>query len=144
MSDQPAASQPLEFDLLHIDAAVDLVTTVAGNRKVWLFHGEPGAGKTTLITQLVKKMDGDPTLVNSPTFAIMNRYETKAGVVNHFDLYRIKSKLELLDLGMLEFLDSEDYCFIEWPERLEDLKPEHCVEIFLEHWTAEVRRVHVR
>ena len=144
MSDPYLATNSFEFDLSRIGDAADIVLNAAGGRKVWLFFGEPGAGKTTLITTLIEKMGGDPRLVNSPTFAIMNRYETKVGPVNHFDLYRTKSKLELLDLGLVEFLESGHYCFIEWPERLEDLKPEQCVEVFLEHRSAEMRMVRVQ
>lgn len=135
MPEQPLSprSLELEFDLSEIDAIAEKIIDAAAGSKIWLFHGEPGAGKTTLIKSIVAALGGDSTLVTSPTFAIMNRYETKAGSINHFDLYRTKSLSELLDLGLPEFLDSGDHCFIEWPERLESLRPENCFEIFLKH-----------
>ena len=122
------------------DVAAALIKA-SGGRKIWLFEGEPGAGKTTLIKSITEALGGDPLLVNSPTFSIMNRYEVEDGSLNHFDLYRTKSEAELLDIGILEYLESGDWCFIEWPERLGGLRPENCFVISLEHESEGVRKI---
>jgi tRNA threonylcarbamoyladenosine biosynthesis protein TsaE len=85
------------------------------------FFGSMGSGKTTFITAICKKL-GVNDLVSSPTFSIINEYSTKEGIpVYHFDFYRIKKEEELFDIGFEEYCDGEGYCFIEWPEKAEDL-----------------------
>ncbi|HLV23632.1 MAG TPA: tRNA (adenosine(37)-N6)-threonylcarbamoyltransferase complex ATPase subunit type 1 TsaE [Moheibacter sp.] len=98
--------------------------------KIILFEGEMGAGKTTLIKEIIAQM-GSQDETSSPTFSIVNEYETEMGKVFHFDLYRIKSEMEAYDFGIEEYLGSGNYCFIEWPERIENLIPEnhHVVKI---------------
>ncbi|SFI83468.1 tRNA (adenosine(37)-N6)-threonylcarbamoyltransferase complex ATPase subunit type 1 TsaE [Myroides guanonis] len=92
--------------------------------KVVLFDAEMGVGKTTLIKELVKELGvKDPT--NSPTFSIVNEYlsETTGNTVYHFDLYRIEDEEEAYDMGLDEYLDSGNWCFIEWPEKTPNLIP---------------------
>jgi len=98
--------------------------------KIILFEGEMGAGKTTLIKEIIAQMGSDDE-TSSPTFSIVNEYETKMGKVFHFDLYRIKSEMEAYDFGIEEYLDSNAYCFIEWPDKIENLIPEehHLIKI---------------
>ena len=91
--------------------------------KIILFEGEMGAGKTTLIKEIIAQMGTDDE-TSSPTFSIVNEYETEMGKVFHFDLYRIKSEMEALDFGIEEYLDSGAYCFIEWPDKLGSLLPD--------------------
>ena len=102
--------------------------------KIILFEGEMGAGKTTLIKEIVSAMGGDDE-ASSPTFSIVNEYETGAGKVFHFDFYRIKSEEEAMDFGVDEYLYSGDYCFIEWPEKIQSLIPEphHTIKINAEN-----------
>jgi tRNA threonylcarbamoyladenosine biosynthesis protein TsaE len=84
--------------------------------KIILFCGEMGAGKTTLIKEICKQLGVTDTM-SSPTFSVVNEYRTSGNkIIYHFDLYRIKNMEECLDLGMEEYLDSGNYCFIEWPE----------------------------
>jgi tRNA threonylcarbamoyladenosine biosynthesis protein TsaE len=88
--------------------------------KIVLFVGDLGAGKTTLIKKLCDKL-GVKDEMSSPTFSIVNEYQAEAGLVYHFDLYRIEKSSELYDLGFEDYLDSDQYCFIEWPEIAENI-----------------------
>ncbi|SDW51961.1 tRNA (adenosine(37)-N6)-threonylcarbamoyltransferase complex ATPase subunit type 1 TsaE [Flavobacterium degerlachei] len=92
--------------------------------KVILFHGEMGAGKTTFIKQLAKEL-GVTEATSSPTFSLVNEYETTDNqVVYHFDFYRLKHETEALDMGVDEYLYSGNWCFIEWAEQIPNLIPE--------------------
>ncbi|GAB3948498.1 tRNA (adenosine(37)-N6)-threonylcarbamoyltransferase complex ATPase subunit type 1 TsaE [Spirosoma harenae] len=119
-------------------AHLDELSTVAHHlladgRKlsVWLFEGEMGVGKTTLIKELCRAL-GVISTVQSPTFSIVNEYTTHEGhSVYHFDCYRLRNEAEALDIGIEEYFDSGNYCFIEWPERITSL------------WPATYYRVHL-
>jgi len=88
---------------------------LSDNRKVWFFYGEMGAGKTTLIKAICAQL-GMKDDLSSPTFSIVNEYVSGNKKVYHFDLYRIKKPEELVDIGFEEYIESGNYCFIEWPE----------------------------
>ena len=93
--------------------------------KTLLFYGEMGAGKTTLIKALLKALGAVDTGA-SPTFSLVNVYETENGTVNHFDFYRIKDESEAWDMGFEEYLDSGNWNFIEWPQKIENfIEEEH-------------------
>lgn len=86
---------------------------------VFQVHGEMGAGKTTFISTICKHLGVKET--SSPTFALVNEYETAEGeLIYHFDLYRVKRKSELQEFGFQEYLYGAKYVFIEWPEIAED------------------------
>ena len=98
---------------------------------VWLLKGEIGAGKTTFMHELAKYL-GVNDAVSSPSYAIINEYETREGEpMYHFDYFRIKSAEEALDTGFLDYIDSGNYCFIEWPEKIESLIPEKHTELVI-------------
>lgn len=107
--------------------------------KIILFEGEMGAGKTTLIKEIINQM-GSSDETSSPTFSIVNEYETQMGRVFHFDLYRIKSEEEALDFGVEEYFYSGDFCFIEWPGKIENLIPEnhHIVKIIAKNSSRSI------
>ena len=94
------------------------------------FRGEMGTGKTTLIKEIIKQL-GSADEVSSPTYALVNEYETSKGIVYHFDFYRIKDESEAYDMGWEEYAYSGNLCLVEWPERIENLIPEksHILEI---------------
>lgn len=92
--------------------------------KVWLFEGQMGAGKTTLIKAICLQL-GVVDVVNSPTYAIVNEYEdSKGATLYHFDFYRLEDPYEAFDIGVDEYLDSGNYCFVEWPSKVETILPE--------------------
>ncbi|PWI29340.1 tRNA (adenosine(37)-N6)-threonylcarbamoyltransferase complex ATPase subunit type 1 TsaE [Flavobacteriaceae bacterium LYZ1037] len=98
--------------------------------KTILLYGEMGAGKTTLIKKLVNEL-GSTDEVSSPTYSIVNEYELFNDKIFHFDLYRIKDIDEALNFGIEDYLDSNHWIIIEWPEIIEDLITEnyHCVNL---------------
>lgn len=108
-------------DLPHI--AKELLNHLGTDIKVVCFEAPMGSGKTTFISALLRSM-GIEEIEGSPTYSIVNSYEsTFYGEVFHFDLYRLKSVEETLDIGFEEMVYSEAYCFIEWAEKVEHLLP---------------------
>jgi tRNA threonylcarbamoyladenosine biosynthesis protein TsaE len=113
------------------NAATELIGSFRGAH-VFAFHGNMGVGKTTFI-QAICKILGSGDYVTSPTFAIVNEYSDAGGnPVYHFDFYRIKNIEEAFDLGYEEYFFSGNFCFIEWPEKIESLLPENRVEVKIE------------
>lgn len=113
-------------------SALDILN-VHPDARVYAFEGQMGAGKTTFIKQLCEQM-GSADVVNSPTFAIVNVYDVERpyqGEVYHFDCYRLKDTREAMDFGAEEYLYSGNYCFIEWPEKIEALLPDDTVYIHI-------------
>jgi len=91
--------------------------------RILLFYGKMGSGKTTIIKEIAAKL-GVKGLTNSPTFSLVNEYVTgDGGRMFHFDFYRIEREEEAFDIGFEEYLDSGDWCLIEWPEKVENLLP---------------------
>jgi tRNA threonylcarbamoyladenosine biosynthesis protein TsaE len=119
------------FLLEEIDNVAQLILNQNPN-KVLLFNGNMGVGKTTLIKCLSKNL-GVNGNTNSPTFSLVNEYQTNDNqIVYHFDCYRLKTEVEALDMGIDEYLYSGNWCFIEWPEKIESLIPEKCTTINIE------------
>ncbi|MFI3285515.1 MAG: tRNA (adenosine(37)-N6)-threonylcarbamoyltransferase complex ATPase subunit type 1 TsaE [Rikenellaceae bacterium] len=99
------------------------------DRNIILFRAEMGAGKTTLIREIVE-LKGSTDAVSSPTFAIVNEYrDAQDCAIFHFDMYRITKIEEALDFGCEEYLSSGALCLIEWPEQIEDLLPEDAMSV---------------
>lgn len=106
-----------------LDRAAQEFIEHIGGYSVIAFYGAMGAGKTTFIKALCKRM-GIVDNVNSPTFNIINEYRTAQGEsVFHFDFYRIERPAEALDVGFEEYAYSGDLCLIEWPENIEQILP---------------------
>lgn len=99
--------------------------------KTFLLFGEMGVGKTTLIKEICAVLGTiDPT--NSPTFSIVNEYQTKEEqTIYHFDFYRLKNEHEALDIGLESYFDTDAWIFIEWPENIQNLLPLDATEIHL-------------
>ena len=107
-------------DPSRLPAAARELLDFAGDAKVMLFSGEMGVGKTTFIKALCRAL-GSEDQFSSPTFAIVNEYDSPGGKIFHFDLYRLKNAGELLDIGIDEYLNSGSYCFFEWPDLVQDM-----------------------
>lgn len=107
--------------------------------KVILFHGQMGVGKTTLIKALAKEL-GVNDATSSPTFSLVNEYQADDNLmVYHFDMYRLKSEIEALDMGIDDYLYSGNWCFIEWAEKIPNLLPDEYSTIHLTQ-TADGKR----
>jgi|ERR1035437_3630093 tRNA threonylcarbamoyladenosine biosynthesis protein TsaE len=113
------------------------ILSFAGDKKIFCFYGELGAGKTTLIKTICKTLNAKDS-GSSPTFGLVNEYATASGdVIYHFDFYRIKNETEAFDFGFEEYLYSGKYCFIEWPEKIEHLLPPDIVRVRIEVRASE-------
>ncbi len=111
-------------------------------RRIFLFFGDLGAGKTTFIKRFCRLLEVDET-VQSPTFSIVNEYRTAGGeAVIHIDLYRMESVREVFDIGLEDYLYSGRYCFIEWPEKM-GFVPEGAVQVGLRVLEGGVREITV-
>lgn len=131
-----------DFTLDELEKVVKDLIKAAGGIRVWLFYGEMGAGKTTLIKAICRAL-GVHAPMTSPTFSIVNEYNADGGdVFYHFDFYRLKNEGEAYDIGVEEYLDSGRFCFIEWPERVPSLLPESRFELHIEIASPTQRRLH--
>lgn len=110
--------------------------------KTLLFYGEMGAGKTTLIKELLKAL-GAEDAGSSPTFSLVNVYETEKGTVNHFDFYRIKDETEAYDIGFEEYLQADAWNFIEWPQKIENFIEEEHQKVQIEVVDEGLRKLKI-
>ncbi len=114
------------------------------DQRVFALYGKMGAGKTTFIQALCFKLQSTD-IVTSPTFALINEYKTSANQsIFHFDFYRIKDMSEAFDLGYEDYFYSGNYCFIEWPEKIEPLLPPEFVAVTIEADEFENRIITAR
>ena len=96
-----------------VEAVIDLINK---GYRIFLLSGDLGSGKTTLVQSIARKLQVEES-VSSPTFSLVNAYESpKAGVIYHMDFYRLEKPSDLQQIGLEEYLESGQVCFIEWPE----------------------------
>jgi tRNA threonylcarbamoyladenosine biosynthesis protein TsaE len=115
-----------------LDRVAKELIDFASNKRVFALHGEMGAGKTTFVKSLGAAL-GVQDIIQSPTFSIVNEYQTSNNEkVYHFDFYRLEKLEEAYDIGYEHYLSSGNYCFIEWPEKVESLLNFEKADIFIE------------
>lgn len=100
----------------------------AQQQKFFIFEGEMAAGKTTFI-KVFCEVIGVEDVVSSPTFSIVNEYRSKDCPVYHFDFYRLKNLQEVYDIGYEEYFYSDNYCLVEWPQKIQELLPENYIKV---------------
>jgi tRNA threonylcarbamoyladenosine biosynthesis protein TsaE len=136
--------QTISYTLDQIDEIAHLLIQEAGDQKIWIFKGEMGAGKTTLIKSLAKALQVADS-VSSPTFGIVNEYQTQGKVIlYHFDFYRLDDPMEALDIGIEEYFYSGNYCWLEWAEKIAPFLPERFfhIELALASETGRILTFH--
>jgi tRNA threonylcarbamoyladenosine biosynthesis protein TsaE len=111
-----------------LKGAAHKLVEFGGTTRIFLFYGDMGAGKTTFIKAICNYLGTDES-VTSPTFSIVNEYEGLNSKIYHFDFYRLKNQNEAFDMGYEEYFYSGQYCFIEWPEKISGLLPDHYIRI---------------
>lgn len=129
-SEGPEETQALAAELL----------AAFGENRIIALYGDLGAGKTTLVQAFCEEL-GVTDNVKSPTFSIVNEYESDSGNIFHFDFYRIEKITEVFDLGFEEYIDSGAWCFMEWPERIESVLPEETVIVRISEAGASRRKI---
>lgn len=116
-------------NILEIDKVAEEFIKVVGQNRIFAFYGEMGAGKTTFINSILKVM-GIKDHTSSPTFSIVNEYlSNHHGTIYHFDFYRLENEMEALDIGIEDLIYGDEFCFMEWPERIENLLPQNTVNV---------------
>lgn len=131
-------------DISQLHQVAQQIVDFAEGDKVWLFYGEMGAGKTTLI-KAICDVFAVQDLVNSPTFALVNEYRNEENqIFYHFDFYRIQNLEEALDIGVEDYFYSGHYCFIEWPSTIDVLIPEEHLSIQIEVTNDGSRSIYLK
>jgi len=131
-------------DLSALQETARLLLNNFPNERIFAFYGTMGAGKTTFIKAICHEL-GSNDYVTSPSFALINEYTTAEGsLIYHFDFYRIKKLEEAFDLGYEDYIYSGNYCFIEWPEMIEQLLPEGIVEVRIKEEDKGIRLVEAK
>ena len=116
-------------DKKHIHSAVVKLLKQFPGFRIFAFYGAMGSGKTTIIKAVCESL-GAVDIVSSPTFTLVNEYKTFSGdPLYHIDFYRIKKPEEAFDFGIEEYLTGASYCFLEWPELVEQFLPDKTVKI---------------
>ena len=127
------------YSIDEIEDVAKKILSLNLNSKIYILYGNMGSGKTTLIKSIVEKLDID-SVANSPTFSIINEYYN-GDKIYHFDLYRIKDMDELLDIGIEEYVNGNNICFIEWPDLVIEMLPENYNTLKLEVVSNNERRL---
>ena len=135
----------LNFEINRFDDYNEVIENILdkNSSKIILFNGELGSGKTTLIQLICKKLKIKEKVL-SPTFNLINEYKIYKNLkVYHFDLYRIKSVQELIEIDFIDYIYSGNYCFVEWPKICEDLIDINFKEIFIDIISEDKRLIKI-
>lgn len=128
-----------------LDEAAHSFMSLMGDYTIFAFNGEMGAGKTTFIMALCRALGVVDDLAGSPSFALINEYrsDTTAELIYHFDLYRLETLDEALEIGVEDYFDSGALCLIEWPERVNDILPDDTVWVDVQVNDDGTRRLEI-
>jgi len=130
-------------DKRHLHSASKELLNRTGVNKLLAFYGAMGSGKTTIIKSICEVLGAVDT-ATSPTFTLVNEYKTISGEsLYHFDFYRIRKTEEVFDFGIEEYFDSGSYCFMEWPELVEEILPPGTVKIKITVTDDDQRILHL-
>ena len=130
--------------LSDLNVVADKFLRLMREKKVFAFFGPMGVGKTTFIKALCNEL-GVVEIVTSPTFALVNEYQTGSGSsIFHFDFYRIEKIEEVYDFGYEDYFFSGNYCFIEWPDKVAEILPEDVVFVQLVENDDGTRTINLR
>ena len=135
----------LNFEINRFDDYNKVIENILdeNSSKIILFNGDLGSGKTTLIQLICKKLKIKEKVL-SPTFNLINEYQINNDFkVYHFDLYRIKSIQELIEIDFIDYIYSGNYCFIECPEICKDLIDINFKEIFIDIISVDKRLIKI-
>ena len=123
----PAASES------DIDNTADRILEAADGCSVIAFHGEMGAGKTTIISAIARALGVSPEEISSPSFSIINEYrsEATAELIYHFDLYRLQSIEQAAEIGVEDYFESGALCLLEWPDIIDPLLPVATTDVYI-------------
>jgi tRNA threonylcarbamoyladenosine biosynthesis protein TsaE len=131
------------FSIHELESEAKYFITLMADKSVVAFHGQMGAGKTTFIGALCRLL-GTHDVTGSPTFSIINQYNTVEGkIIYHMDLYRIKDEEEAINAGVEDALYSGNLCLVEWPEHAEGLLPDDTFHVTLTAVNKSVRELSV-
>lgn len=131
----------LKFSLQNINEVAKKCLTIIDEKKVIALHGEMGAGKTTLVHALCEALGVDET-IGSPTFSIINQYQTRSGEkVYHIDLYRLQDEEEAIQAGVEDCLYSGNYCFVEWPDKAPGVFPANTIHFSIQAVNNDTRKL---
>jgi tRNA threonylcarbamoyladenosine biosynthesis protein TsaE len=129
------------YNIREIDKIALSVWETGKDYKAWAFYAPMGAGKTTLVHAICELLEVTEA-ISSPTFALINEYSSPvAGTIFHMDWYRLKDEQEAIHAGMEDAILSNNYCFIEWPEKAEALLPDKVFRINIELVDENTRKI---
>ena len=132
-------TKDINYSIEEISRTAKIILSLNPSSKIFIFNGEMGSGKTTLIKAIMKELGYEGT-VSSPTFSIINEY-LNGDKIYHFDFYRIKNKNELLDIGIDEYISSNNRCFVEWPNLITDILPDKHIELNIDIISSDDRKL---
>ena len=131
----------MDFNLDNITKIAKEFIEKIGDKRIFLFDGQMGVGKTTFIAEVCRLLGADDDF-GSPTFSIINEYSDANGnPIYHFDFYRIEDPREALDIGVEEYFYSGNLCFVEWGDRLGNLIPQEAVRVKISENTDGSRTI---
>lgn len=130
----------LNYSLNEIELLAEKLVKQFESFRIFCFEGALGAGKTTLIEAICRYLGSNDPL-SSPTFSIINEYDSPNGILYHMDWYRLKNEEEAIQIGIEDYLYSGHYCFIEWHKQAEMLIPKPFVHVTLTSLEASARSI---